>query len=80
MIGPLRSAFDLGLRSSRMPLDAALHLTGRSNTIHQLRLDRAEAGVRIAVGSLLGDEELLAQGERGMDAAHDRERAAGLRD
>ena len=34
--------------------------------MHELRVDRAEAGVRTVVGSLLGDEELRAQGERGL--------------
>jgi hypothetical protein len=76
MTGPLRTAFDLGLRCSRVPLDLTLEVAGRRDSIHQLRLDRAEAGVRSAVGALLGDDELRAQGRRGLELAAERETAA----
>jgi hypothetical protein len=77
--GPAKALFDLGLRTSRLPLDAALHVTGRSDTPLQLTVDRLEAGVRSAAGVLFDDDELRRQGERGLNATRDRERAAGLR-
>jgi hypothetical protein len=76
VIGPLRTAFELALRGSRVPLDVTLQLTGRRDSMHELRVDRAEAGVRTVVGSLLGDEELREQGERGLELAAEREDAA----
>jgi hypothetical protein len=74
--GPLRTAFDLALRGSRVPLDLTLRVVGRADTIHELRLDRAEAGVRSIVGAVLGDEELSEQGARGLAVASERETAA----
>lgn len=79
MIGPLRTAFELGLRGSRVPVDLALRATGRADSIHELRVDRAEAGVRSAVGAILGDEELRAQGRRGIELAREREDAERVR-
>jgi hypothetical protein len=76
VIGPLRTAFELALRGSRVPLDVTLQLTGHRDSMHELRVDRAEAGVRTVVGSLLGDEELRTQGERGLEIAAEREDAA----
>jgi hypothetical protein len=76
---PLRTAFELGLRGSRMPLDLALRVTGRADSIHELWVDRAEAGVRTAVGAVLGDEELSEQGRRGLEIARAREDAARAR-
>jgi hypothetical protein len=76
VFGPLRTAFELALRGSRVPLDVTLQLTGRRDSMHELRVDRAEAGVRTVVGSLLGDEELREQGERGLELAAEREDAA----
>jgi hypothetical protein len=77
--GSLRTAFELALRGSRVPLDLALQVTGRTGSIHELRLDRAEAGVRSAVGAVLGDEELREQGQRGLRVAEEREEADRLR-
>jgi hypothetical protein len=77
--GPAKVLFDLGLRSSRLPLDAMLHLAGRSDSPLQLEVDRLEAGVRTAAGIFFDDDELRAQGERGLSATRDRETAAGLR-
>jgi hypothetical protein len=79
VIGPLRTAFELGLRCSRVPLDLVLQVSGRTDSIHELRLDRAEAGVRSAVGAVLGDEELREQGQRGLAVAREREEAARAR-
>jgi hypothetical protein len=76
VIGPLRTAFELALRGSRVPLDVTLQLTGHRDSMHELRVDRAEAGMRTVVGSLLGDEELRGQGERGLELAAEREDAA----
>jgi hypothetical protein len=76
VIGPLRTAFELTLRGSRVPLDLALQVTGRGDSIHELRLDRAEAGIRSLAGALLGDAELSEQGERGLAVAAEREGAA----
>lgn len=75
MKGHLRTAFELGLRGSRVPLDLALQLTGRRDSIHELRIDQAEAGVRSAVGAVLGDAELQEQGRRGLEIAREREDA-----
>jgi hypothetical protein len=77
--GPLRTAFELALRGSRVPLDLALQVTGRTDSILELRLDRAEAGVRSAVGAVLGDEELREQGRRGLRVAEERGEADRLR-
>jgi hypothetical protein len=74
--GPLRTAFDLALRGSRVPFDLTLRVVGRADTIHELRLDRAEAGVQSIVGAVLGDEELSEQGTRGLAVASERETAA----
>jgi hypothetical protein len=76
VIVPLRTAFELTLRGSRVPLDLTLQLTGRRDSIHELRIDRAEAEVRNLVGTLLGDAELREQGERGLTLAAEREDAA----
>ena len=76
---PAKVLFDLGLRSSRLPLDAALHLAGRSDSHLQLVVDRLEAATRSAAGILFDDDELRRQGERGLATTRDRERAAGLR-
>lgn len=73
--GFARTAFDLVLRCSRVPLDLTLQVTGHRDSIHELRLDRAEAGVRSTVGALLGDEELREQGRRGLEIAAERESA-----
>jgi hypothetical protein len=80
MIGPLRTTFELALRGGRMPLDLALQVTGQGDSIHELRIDRAEAGVRTVVGSVLGDDELREQGQRGLDLAAERESAARAAD
>jgi hypothetical protein len=77
--GPAKALFEIGLRSSRLPLDAALHLAGRSDSPLQLEIDRLEAGVRSAAGALFDDDELRAQGERGLRATREREVAAGMR-
>ncbi len=77
---PARALFDLGLRSSRLPLDAALHVAGRTDTHLQLTVDRLEAATRSAAGILFDDEELRRGGERGLEATRERERAAGLRE
>jgi hypothetical protein len=79
MTGPLRTAFDLTLRASRVPLDLTLRVAGRADTIHELRLDRAEAGMRSVVGAVLGDAELSEQGARGLAVAQEREAAARAR-
>jgi hypothetical protein len=76
VIGPLRTAFELALRGSRVPLDLTLQVTGRRDTMHELRLDRAEAEVRNLVGTVLGDAELREQGERGLTLAAERQEAA----
>jgi hypothetical protein len=77
---PAKVLLDLGLRSSRLPLDIALHVTGRSDSRLQLSVDRLEEATRSAAGALFDDDELRRQGERGLNATADRERAAGLRD
>jgi hypothetical protein len=77
--GPLKTLFDLGLRTGRLPADLALRASGRADSQLELTLDRFEAGLRGAVGILFTDEELKEQGQRGRIAARERERAAGLR-
>jgi hypothetical protein len=76
VIGPLRTAFELALRGSRVPLDVTLQVTGRRDSMHELRIDRAEAEVRNIVGTVLGDAELREQGERGLTLAAERQDAA----
>jgi hypothetical protein len=76
VIGPLRTAFELALRGSRVPLDVTLQVTGRRDSMHELRIDRAEAEVRNIVGTVLGDPELREQGERGLTLAAERQDAA----
>jgi hypothetical protein len=69
--GPAKTAFDLGLRCGRMPLDIALRVTGRGDSRLELGLDRVEAGMRSAAGVLFADQELKDQGQRGRIATRD---------
>lgn len=78
--GRAKDLFELGLRSSRLPLDAAMRVTGRADSRLELTVDRLEAGVRTVAGALFDDEEMRRLGTRGLNAARDREVAAKSRE
>src|SRR2546423_11246336 len=69
------------LKLIRLPLDGMLALTGGGDSAAAVKLaiDRVEATVRGAVGSMLGDDALKADGRRRGEASVERERALRLR-
>jgi hypothetical protein len=77
-----REAFDRTLKMARMPFDAAAQLLLREQGRHDaasLYIDRADAAVRCAVGSLIGDDGLREDAMSRRVAADERARALALR-
>jgi hypothetical protein len=77
-----RTAIDYWLRAARLPLDAATHVlpAGReTRTNVVLGVDRADAAIRVTVGRLLDDDEIVADAHRRRIAAEERGRALVLR-
>jgi hypothetical protein len=76
-----RVAVDRWLRIARIPLDAAAHMfpddRGPRN-VALLAIDRADANVRAAAGSLLNDDSLRDEAARRRAAADERQRALAL--
>jgi len=73
-----RTIVDRSLKLARAPIDAALGVTGASESQAKHLVDRIEAGARSASGVLLADEELKEQGRAVLLATRQRERAASL--
>ena len=59
-----KTIFDRSLKLARAPFDAALGVVGGSNSSAKHALDRFEAGLRGATGTLFRDEELTQQGRQ----------------
>jgi hypothetical protein len=77
-----REAFDRGLRVARAPFDRAAQLLirqGGRRDVASLYIDRADAAVRAAVGSLFGDDDLREDAASRRVAADERARALALR-
>ncbi|HET9074854.1 MAG TPA: hypothetical protein VFN48_09760 [Solirubrobacteraceae bacterium] len=78
-----RTALDSSLKLVRIPLDTAIRLLpgadgGRGAAV-ALLVDQADASVRRAAGTLLGDEVVREDAERRSAAVQERRRAAELR-
>jgi hypothetical protein len=74
-----KTIFNRSLKLARTPFDVALGVTGASDSSAKRALDRIEAGVRSATGTVFRDEELARQGRKASLATDQRERAAELR-
>jgi hypothetical protein len=73
-----RTIVDRSLKLARAPIDAALSVTGASESPAKHLVDRLEAGARSASGVLLADRELKEQGRAVLLATRQRERASSL--
>jgi transcription factor SPT20 len=77
------SLMDSYLQLLRRPLDMAVGLLPGRRTGPQaaarLTVDRVDAGVRMAIGAAIGDQDLAEQGRRRQEATGERERAMRLR-
>lgn len=73
-----RTIVDRSLKLARAPIDAALSVTGASESQAKHFVDRLDAGARSASGVLLADQELKEQGRAVLLATKQRERAASL--
>ena len=74
-------AVDGALRLARFPTDQLLRVAPETGTTTSvgLAIDRADAAVRSAAGSVLSDQGLRDDGERRRAAAEERKRAMRLR-
>ncbi len=74
------AALSSSLRLARLPIDQVMKLAGSSPASPvKLFLDRADAVVRGAVGSVLGDRGLERDADQRRRAAAEREKAADVR-
>jgi dTMP kinase len=73
-----RAAIDGSLRLARVPVDLVTGVLPNAEPVG-LAVDRADAGVRDALGRVLRDEQLQDEAERRRIAADERERALRLR-
>src|SRR5512133_1044287 len=74
-----RAAVGTSLKLARLPLDAALKVTG-VGTRGEAAVDRAEAAAADVAGVALGDDELRRDARRRRTAADEREQAQDLRE
>jgi hypothetical protein len=76
-----RAALGGSIRLARLPIDGTLGLAGDNPTAASAKLavDRLEATVRTAVGTVLADEEIKREARRRRQATDERERAMDLR-
>ena len=73
-----KTVVDRSLKVARTPVDLALKAAGASKSPAKLALDRAEAGVRGAAGTVLRNPKLKQEAESRELAAAERERALRL--
>jgi hypothetical protein len=74
-----RTVVNSSLRLVRLPIDGVLRLGGDSTAEALIAVDRAEAGVRGAVGVLLRDEVMTRDADLRRSAADERRHALRLR-